>query len=260
MTTSTIPLRDHERDRYRLVSRWGDALVAPSHLFAQLRPRAPWLDVLVLASLLHALCTWMLWTSDVGQSISTAQHHAILRSVEQRLTDQQFQQVRERLERGRVTPTRRAVQAGVQPFIFTLVIAGCCHLALTTLFLRRDLTYRHYLSLVSHAAPAWLVGKMLLLLLTYVTGSLYVSGSVPQLLPFMPVPTDHTLLGATLNDFDILNLWPLLILAVGLADTFRVRCWMFAVPLCAGTLLLALAQATFDVHDTSERPAHLRLH
>jgi len=206
----------------------------------------PWLDILLVVCLLQGAMTWALWRSDVGQRLVAEQQAEIVKLARARLSAAQFQDVIQQLQEPS-SPLRRAIAVCTRTAIWTFVSAWLCYVILPVLFLRSDIGYVRILSIASHAAPAWLVGQMFLALLTFITGSTYATGSLPQLLPFVAFPAPETWLGLLLARYDVFALWWAAVVGVGLAYVFHRPWWTFTAVFAAIPIVLTILQASVSL-------------
>lgn len=185
--------------------RIGETFFAPIALFRRFGPKAPWVDVMVVAVVLSAVAMALIpaevWVQTVRDAFAANPQAA-----------------------GADPESMAAMQRGVSvvmmlvmPWIILFMQSGILLVAFTML-LGGEATYRQYLAIGAHAAVVGAVGQLATLPLIVQKGTAQASISLAALAG--GADTDSFLYNF-LNTFNVFLVWQVILLAVGVAAVNR---------------------------------------
>jgi hypothetical protein len=237
MTTTTVSQAGAAR-ALSLPERLAGVIFSPKPTFESVSTHPVWIDVLAIGIVLTAVAWFAFLSTDTGR---------------QAFIDQQFQQ--QEAWGQTITPEVEARinnSAPVMRFVipaFTLVIAPLFVLAIAGLLygvfaamMGGGATYKQTLAVVSHAGVVMTVAGLAVLALNYVRGSM---SSATNLGVFVQMLPENSFLVRFLGMIDLVWVWYLIILSIGLGVLYRRKTGPIAMGFFAVYLVVALGIAAF---------------
>jgi hypothetical protein len=184
-----------------------EVFVSPFSLFRRFGPKAPWVDAMLVAVVLSAIAMALV-PADVW--LQTVRDMMAANPQQQGMSPEQMASIQ------RYTSIGGAL---VVPWIMLFVQGGIL-LAIFTMLMGGEATYRQYLAVSAHAGVVGAVGQLVTLPLIIGQGSVRASISLAPLAVGMG-PDDflYRFLGA----FNVFIVWQVVVMALGIAAINRRR-------------------------------------
>jgi hypothetical protein len=213
-----------------LAQRFVGMLVSPKATFASVVSYPKWFGMLALTTLLITICLGGFFLSSVGQQ-------ALLDKMAETAPPQQMQQMAASIH------IIAYVQV-VSILIFSPIVACALAGILMGVFTVTGGTaaYKQVLAVVVHAGVVSSLGGAVTALTNYFRQTL---SSATNLLVFMPNVEERSFLGGFLGVIDLLYLWWLFVLAIGLSVLYRRRTQPIYIALVAVYVLIACAVGAY---------------
>ncbi|MCC6163127.1 MAG: YIP1 family protein [Acidobacteria bacterium] len=198
------------------VQRVIGVVVSPGETMARIVAAPRWLDVLALTTVLSAALFALFLSTEVGKAAYVDQAVASSETWGQTVTEQQYAGIQ---QFANYAAAIQGVSILVMGPIFTLVVAGVLYGVFTVM--GGESKYTTVLSVVSHAGIISLLGLLFTIPINYQRQSM---ASATNLGVFFPNLAEGSVLASVLGFVDLFWVWYLVVLAIGVAATYR-RKW-----------------------------------
>ncbi len=191
-----------------LPQRFIGMLFSPKATFESVVAHPRWFALLVVTTLLFTAFQAWLFLSDVGQQ-------ALLDRMRDTMTADQFKGAAANI---RIIAIAQVAAIPIIGPIFAFLFAGILMGVFT--LMGGTAAYRQVLAVVTHAGVVSTVGGVFQVILNYFRGNVT---SPTNLAVFLPNIEENSFLGGFLGTIDLVFLWWLFVLAVGLGVLYRRR-------------------------------------
>ena len=219
-----------------LPARFVGIITAPKETFQSVAAHPRWLGMLLLVTVIIALCTALPMTTDAGKEATLRAQVESMESFGMTVTDQMYEQMRGRMwfapyQTGIgilvFSPLMSVVMAGILFLVFNVVMGG-------------GATFKQLFAVFCHAGVISALQQLFTGPLNYFRGAVTSATNLAVLLPMVP---PKSLLGRVLAMTDLFLIWYLLVLAIGLAVLYRRKTQPIALTLygvyAVGILVIA---------------------
>lgn len=237
MTQATVPQAGATR-ALSLPARLTGPIFSPKATFESVSAHPVWLDVLAVTLVLSALAWFAFLSTPTGQ---------------QAFVDQRFQQMEAAGQT--ITPEIERQTNTIAPFarwivlVFTLVIAPVFVLVISGVLygvfaamLGGAGTYKQTLAVVTHAGVVTTAAGLLVIPLNYLRGSM---SSATNLGVFVQMLPENSFIVRFLGMVDLIWVWYLIVLAIGLGVLYRRKTGSVALVLFGVYFVIALGVAVY---------------
>ena len=219
-----------------LPARFVGIITSPKETFQSVAAHPRWLGMLLLVTVIIAVCTALPMTTDAGKEATL---RASVEGMEQfgvTVSDQMYEQMRGRLW---FAPYQTAIGVLFISPIVTLVFAGILYLVFNVL-MGGGATFKQLFAVFVHASVISALQQLFTGPLNYFRGAVT---SATNLAVLLPMVDPKSFIGRVLAMTDLFLIWYLLVLAIGLAVLYRRRTQPIALTLYgvygAGVLVIA---------------------
>jgi hypothetical protein len=235
MTQTTVPQPGAPR-ALSLPERLTGAIFSPKPTFESVSGYPVWIDVLAITVLLTALSWFAFLSTDTGRQAFIDQQFQQQEAWGQTITPQ----VEERINNS--APVMRwviPISTVVIGPLFVVIIAGVLYGVFAAL-LGGGATFKQTLAVVVHAGIVSTVGFLGTMALNFVRGTM---SSATNLCVFVQMLPENSFLVRFLGMIDLVWVWYLIVLAIGLGVLYRRKTSTIALGFFAVYLVVALGIA-----------------
>jgi len=237
MTQTTVPLAGAPR-ALSLPERLTGAIFSPKPTFESVSAHPVWVDVLAVTIVLTALAWFGFLSTEKGRQAFIDQQFQQQEAWGQTITPQVEQRINSSAPIMRwVIPISTLV---IGP-IFVVIIAGVLYGVFAAL-MGGGATFKQTLAVVVHAGVVTTAAGLGIMVLNYVRGSM---SSATNLGVFVQMLPENSFLVRFLGMIDLMWVWYLIVLAIGLGVLYRRKTSTIAVGFFAVYLVVALGIAAF---------------
>jgi hypothetical protein len=228
-----------------LLSRFVGVIFSPKQTFEAVAANPKWLGIMVVVVLLTAGAQAWFMSTEVGRIAAADQAERGMGLARSFVSEEQFARMQEETRRGyiegsfaRVALLPAASIAVLTP-IFAAAIAGILMLVFGV-FSSGKASFKQLYATVAHAGVITAVGALFLTPLNYVRESM---SSATNLSVFVPGLPEGAFITRLLGTIDLLLLWWLFVLAIGVGVVYKKKTQSVAITLLAiyGVIALAIA-------------------
>lgn len=220
-----------------LFARFLGVITAPKATFEGVVAHPRWLGMLVLTTAIVTVLIVLPMTTPDGQQAVIDQNIDRMESFGAEVSDEMIAG----MERtSSTTPWWTAVSMLVLSPIMALVSAGILF-GVFTVTMGGMATFKQVFAVIVHAGVITVLAQVFTAPLNYLQGSVSSKTNLAVLLPMVP---EGTFAGRLLGMIDIFLVWYVIVLAIGLAVTYRQRTQPIAMTLFGIYALIALVLAT----------------
>jgi hypothetical protein len=237
MTQTTVPQAGASR-ALSLPERLTGVIFSPKPTFEAISAHPVWIDVLAVTLVLTSLAWFAFLSTDKGRQAFIDQQFQQQEAWGQQITPQVEQRI------NNSAPVMRFVIPGFTLVIgplFVVVIAGVLY-GVFAAMMGGGATYKQTLAVVAHAGVVTTVAGLGILALNYVRGSM---SNATNLGVFVQMLPENSFLVRFLGMIDLMWVWYLIVLAIGLGVLYRRKTSTIAMGFFAVYLVVALGVAAF---------------
>lgn len=207
-----------------LGSRVVGILLWPRRTYSSVLAHGPWLDALVLTTLVSAVALTLFLATSVGRQAWVDQVVASLESWGRTLNDEEYARLEARAAVGRfVNPLAVLVVTPLMSAIVAALLVAVCNARLGA-----QATFRQGLALVAHSGIVAMLHRLVMLPHNYMAETL----STPtNLSVYFPTLSETGLLASFFGMIDLFVIWRVFVLAIGLSVLYGRRTQPFAAAL-----------------------------
>ena len=213
-----------------LPQRFIGILFSPKATFESVVSWPRWVGILALTTLLFTIFQGGLFMSEVGQQ-------AMLDRMAEQMSGEQLKQMSANIRIIAMVQTASILVIGP---LFVMLLAGI-FMGVFTL-VGGTATYKQVLAVVAHAGVVSTTGGIFSAVLNYFRESIT---SPTNLMVFLPGLEENSFLGGFLGTIDLVFIWWVFVLAIGLAVLYRRRTQPIFLSLMAVYALIACAVGAY---------------
>jgi hypothetical protein len=219
-----------------LPARVVGVLFSPRETFANVAAFPRWFGVMAVSLLLFAGAQAWFLSTEVGREASVDQQVAQMEGFGMTVSDAQYEQLRQQAKYG---PVIQGVAILVMAPLFTAVIAGILF-GVFSGALGGQATFRQVFAILAHTSVLNIVQALVLTPLNYVRGTLSSATSVGV---FFPMLEEGSFLSNLLGAIDLVVIWSVALMSIGLAVLYRRKTGPIFLSLVAVYAVIAIAIA-----------------
>jgi hypothetical protein len=219
-----------------LLARFVGIITAPKETFQSVAAHPRWFGMLLICTVLIAVCAALPMTTDAGKEATLRQQVEGMESFGMTVSDQQYEGMRRGMA---FAPYTTAGAILVFTPIMTVALAGLVFLVFNVM-MGGDATFKQLFAVFAHAAVISTLAQLFTGPLNYFRGAVT---SATNLAVLLPMVDPKSFVGRVLGMTDLFLLWYILVLAIGLAVLYRRRtqpiAWTLYGVYAAGVLVIA---------------------
>jgi hypothetical protein len=219
-----------------LPARFIGIITAPKETFQSVAAHPRWFGVLLICTVLVAVCAALPMTTDAGKEATLRQQVEGMESFGMTVSDQQYEGMRGGMA---YAPYTTAAAVLVFTPIMTVAFAGLMYLVFNVM-MGGDATFKQLFAVFAHATVISTLAQLFTGPLNYFRGAVT---SATNLAVLLPMVDPKSFVGRVLGMTDLFLLWYILVLAIGLAVLYRRRtppiAWTLYGVYAAGVLVIA---------------------
>lgn len=199
-----------------LPARFVGIITAPKETFQAVAAHPRWLGMLLICTILVAVCMALPMTTEAGKEATLRQQVEGMESFGMTVTDQQYENMRRGMA---FAPYTTAAAIVVFTPIVSVISAGILFLVFNVMF-GGDRTFKQLYAVIVHAGVISTLAALFTGPLNYFRGAVTSATNLAVLLPMVDT---KTFAGRVLAGIDFFWIWYVLVLAIGLAVLYRRR-------------------------------------
>jgi hypothetical protein len=219
-----------------LPARFIGIITAPKETFQAVAAHPRWLGMLLVCTILVAVCTALPMTTEAGKEATLRQQVEGMESFGMQVSDQMYEQLRGRMW---FAPYQTGIAILILSPIFTVLVAGILYLIFNVM-MGGERTFKQMYAVLVHAGVIQTLGALFTGPLNYFRGAVT---SATNLAVLLPMVDPKSFVGRVLAMTDLFLIWYLLVLSIGLAVLYRRRtqpiAWTLYGVYAAGVLVIA---------------------
>jgi len=219
-----------------LLARFIGIITAPKETFQSVAAHPRWFGMLLICTVLIAVCAALPMTTDAGKEATLRQQVEGMESFGMTVSDQQYEGMRRGMA---FAPYTTAGAVLVFTPIMTLAFAGIMYLVFNVM-MGGDATFKQMFAVFAHATVISTLAQLFTGPLNYFRGAVTSAINLAVLLPMID---PKSFAGRVLGMTDLFMIWYILVLAIGLAVLYRRRtqpiAWTLYGVYAAGVLVIA---------------------
>ena len=219
-----------------LPARMLGVLFSPRETFANVVQFPRWFGVLAVSLLVLAGAHYWFLSTEVGRQAALDQQVAQMEGFGMTVSDAHYDAMK---AQAKYTPIIQAVAILVVSPIFTLVIAGILF-GVFSGALGGQGTFKQVFAILAHGSVLNLVQALVMTPVNYFRGSM---SSATSLWVFFPMLEEGTFLANLLGAIDLVIIWSVVLMAIGLSVLYRKRFGTIFASLAVVYLIIAIAIA-----------------
>lgn len=211
-------------------------LFSPRETFANVAAFPRWFGVLAVSLVILAGAQAGFLSTEVGREASIDQQIAQMEGFGVTVTDEMYGQLRDRAKYG---PVIQAVAILLVSPVFTALIAGVLF-GVFSGALGGQATFRQVFAVVAHTSVLNIVQALVMTPVNYLRGTLSSATSIGV---FFPMLEEGSFLSNLFGAIDLIIIWSVALMAIGLAVLYRRKTGPIFVSLVAVYAVIAIAIA-----------------
>ena len=224
MTHTSVPAGAVPAPPVGLVARFIGVITSPRDTFRSVVAHPRWLGMLILTTVIVAVCAALPMTTDAGKEAALRNQVEGMESFGVTVDEAGY----ERMRRGMaMAPYTTAGAVLVMSPVMTLVFAGILFVVFNVL-LGGEGTFKHVFAVMVHASVISTLQQLFTGPLNYFRGAVTSATNLASVLPFAD---PKSFVGRVLSMTDLFLIWYLLVLAIGLGVLYRRRTQPIAITL-----------------------------
>jgi Yip1 domain len=219
-----------------LPARFIGVITAPKETFRSVVGAPKWLGMLVLTTVITAVCAALPMTTDAGKEAGLRNQVEGMESFGMTVSDQQYEGMRRQMAFAPYTTAGFIVVIGP---IMAVVFSGILF-AVFNIALGGEASFKQMFTVYIHAGVIMTLQQLFTGPLNYFRGAVTSATNLSALLPMID---SKSFLGRVLAMTDIFLMWYVLVLAIGLAVLYKRRTQPIAIALYAIYAVIVLGFA-----------------
>jgi hypothetical protein len=221
-----------------LLARFVGIITSPRATYESVVAQPRWLGMLVLTTLIMAVCTTLPMTTEAGKEAALDQQVKQMESFGMKVDDAAYAQMQ---KRSAITPYITAVSIIVVSPIMAVIFAGILF-AIFNAAMGGTATFKQVFTVFVHASAISALGQLFTGPFNYFRGAMTSATNLAVLLPMLP---DTSFVGKLAGMIDLFVIWWVVVLSMGLAVLYRRKTQSIAIALFSIYAVIALAVAAF---------------
>ena len=221
-----------------LARRLIGVLTSTRETYASIVAHPKFLGALLVTTLVTAIFATLPMTTEEGQNAALEQQVRQMESFGMQVTDEIYARMAE--GKGRA-PFTTAIAILIGSPVMAFIIAGILF-AIFNAAMGGDASYKQVLTVLTHAGVVSAVGQIFTGTLNYFRGAVTSATNLGVLLPMLD---ETSFVGKLAGMIDLIIIWWLFVLAIGLAVLYRRRTQPIAITLFSIYAVIALGFAAF---------------
>jgi hypothetical protein len=209
-----------------LPARFFGVITAPKETFASVVTWPKWLGMLVLTTVITAVCAALPMTTDAGKEAALRSQVEGMESFGMTISDQQYEGMRRQMAMAPYTTGGFIVVIGpIMAVVFSAILFVIFNVALGG-----EASFKQMFTVYIHAGAIMTLQQLFTGPLNYFRGAVTGATNLSVLLPMID---PKSFLGRVLAMTDLFIIWYVLVLAIGLAVLYKRRTQPIAITLYA---------------------------
>lgn len=221
-----------------LLARFIGIITAPRATYEAIVAHPRWLGMLVLTTLIMAVCTTLPMTTEAGKEAALEQQVRQMESMGFEVNDQMYAGLQKQMA---IAPYTTAGGVIVMSPLMGLLFSGILF-AVFSAAMGGTATFKQVFTVFVHASVITTLGQMFTGPFNYVRGATTSATNLAVLLPMLP---DGSFISKLAGMIDLFAIWWVVVLSMGLAVLYRRKTQPIAIALFSIYAVIALAVAAF---------------
>ena len=221
-----------------LLARFVGVITSPRATYESIVAHPKWLGMLVLTTLIMAVCTTLPMTTEAGKDAALEQQVRQMESFGVTVNDEMYAGLQKQMA---IAPYTTAggiiVMSPIMSIIFVAILFVIFNVAMGG-----TATFKHVFVVWVHAGAITTLGQMFTGPFNYFRGSMTSATNLAVVLPMLP---DGSFVAKLAGMIDLFVIWWLIVLAMGLAVLYRRKTQSIAIMLFSIYAVIALGVAAF---------------
>lgn len=221
-----------------LLARFIGIITSPRATFEAVVAHPRWLGMLVLTTVIMAVCTTLPMTTEAGREAAIDQQVKQMESFGMKVDDAAYARMQ---QTSAMTPYITGVSILVMTPIMALLFSGIAF-AIFNAAMGGTATFKQVFTVWVHASVISALGQLFTGPFNYFRGA---TTSATNLAVMLPMLSDGSFVGKLAGMIDLFAIWWVVVLSMGLAVLFRRKTQSIAIGLFSVYAVIALAVAAF---------------
>jgi hypothetical protein len=221
-----------------LVARFIGIITSPKATYEAVVAHPKWLGMLVVTTLIVAVCTTLPMTTEAGKEAALDRQVKQMESFGLKVDDAAYARMQ---QQSAITPYITLASITVMAPIMALIFSGIVF-AIFNAAMGGTATFKQVFTVWAHAGAISALGQLFIGPFNYFRGTLTSATNVGALLPMLP---DTSFIGKLAGMIDLFAIWWVIVLSMGLAVLYRRKTQPIAIALFSIYAVIALGVAAF---------------
>lgn len=221
-----------------LLARFIGIITSPSATYGSVVAHPKWLGMLVLTTLIMAVCTTLPMTTEAGKDAALEQQVRQIESMGFQVNDEMYAGLQKQMA---IAPYTTAGGVIVVSPIMAIIFSGILF-AIFSAAMGGNATFKQVFTVFVHASAITTLGQMFTGPFNYFRGAMTSATNLAVVLPMLP---DGSFLAKLAGMVDLFAIWWVVVLSMGLAVLYRRKTQPIAIALFSIYAVIAVAVAAF---------------
>lgn len=221
-----------------LLARFVGIITSPRATYESVVGHPKWLGMLVLTTLITAVCTTLPMTTEAGKDAALEQQVRQMESFGVTVNDEMYAGLQKQMA---IAPYTTAGGMIVVSPIMAIIFSGILF-AIFNAAMGGDATFKQVFTVFVHASAITTLGQMFTGPFNYFRGAMTSATNLAVVLPMLP---DGSFLAKLAGMVDLFAIWWVVVLSMGLAVLYRRKTQSIAIALFSIYAVIAVAVAAF---------------
>ena len=221
-----------------LLARFVGIITSPRATFEAVVAHPRWLGMLVLTTVIMAVCTTLPMTTEAGKDAALEQQVKTMESMGFKVNDEMYAQLQKRMA---IAPYTTAGSIVVMSPIFAVILSAILF-AIFNAAMGGTASFKQVFAVWVHASAISALGQLFTGPFNYFRGAMTSATNLAVLLPMLP---DGSFAGKLAGMIDLFAIWWVVVLAMGLAVLYRRKTQSIAIAFFSVYAVIALGVAAF---------------
>lgn len=221
-----------------LLARFAGIITSPRATYESVVAHPKWLGMLVLTTLITAVCTTLPMTTEAGKDAALEQQVRQMESMGFTVNDEMYSRLQKQMA---IAPYTTAGGVIVASPIMAILFAGILF-AIFNAAMGGNATFKQVFTVFVHASAITTLGQLFTGPFNYFRGAMTSATNLAVVLPMLP---DGSFVAKLAGMIDLFAIWWVLVLSMGLAVLYRRKTQSIAITLFSIYAVIAVAVAAF---------------
>ncbi|HEX6973998.1 MAG TPA: YIP1 family protein [Vicinamibacterales bacterium] len=221
-----------------LVARFVGIITSPKATFESVVAHPKWLGMLVVTTVIVAVCTTLPMTTEAGKEAALDRQVKQMESFGMKVDDVAYERMQKQMA---YTPYITAVSILVMSPLMTVIFSGIVF-AIFNAAMGGTASFKQVMAVWVHAGAISALGQLFTGPMNYFRGTMTSATNLAALLPMLP---ETSFVGKLAGMIDLFAIWWVIVLAMGIAVLYRRKTQPIAIAFFSLYAVIALGVAAF---------------